>query len=280
MIKADATTESGLFYAKAAKERTQRSSTCCSASPAMAAGYEQESLDQVPREAVESSFGCGDPVAFASVQPGQTVLDLGCGAGLDLILAAEKVGSTGMVIGVDASEEMLALAESNAERAGISDCVDLRPGQIEELPVDDRSVDWVISNCVVNLSTDKSKVFQEIRRVLKPGASAMISDLVAEDLPEWVNAHSDLYSACVSGAVSERRYLELAGEAGFTDSSVMARMHYDASLVRGLLSEALPVDIDAVAQRLGMNREDLLAMAASDLAGRITSVRFCFTAPS
>jgi SAM-dependent methyltransferase len=276
----NATTESGRFYARAAKERSEASSSCCAASPALAAGYEQQGLDQLPREAVEASFGCGDPVAFAAVQSGQTVLDLGCGAGLDLILAAEKVGPSGKVIGVDASEEMLALARTNVERAGVGDYIDLRSGVIEALPVDDRSVDWVISNCVVNLSTEKPKVFREMLRVLKPGATAVISDLVAEDLPDWVNAHSDLYSACVSGAVSERRYLELAEEAGFKESSVMARMQYDEALVRGLLTDALPIDVDAIAGRLGMNREDLLDMAARDLAGRVSSVRFCFTAPS
>jgi SAM-dependent methyltransferase len=273
----DAATDAGRFYAKAAKERAGRTSCCGSVAPTLAAGYEQEGLDQAPQEAVEASFGCGDPVAFADVQPGQTVLDLGCGAGLDLIIAAGKVGTTGKIIGVDASEDMLPLAQANIERAGVGAQVELRQGMIEELPVESHSVDWVISNCVVNLSTDKPQVFREIRRVLKPGGSAVIADLVAENLPDWVSAHTDLYSACVSGAVSEQRYLELAREAGFEEAKVTARMDYDESMVRGVISDALPIDIDEIAGRLAMSREDFLDMACRDLAGSLSSVRFSFS---
>jgi arsenite methyltransferase len=272
----DVATESGRFYAKAAKARTGSTGCCGPATPALAAGYEQQGLDQAPQEAVEASFGCGDPVAFADVQPGQTVLDLGCGAGLDLILAAEKVGPTGRVVGVDASDEMLPLAEANVERAGLNDRVELRQGLIEALPVEDQSVDWVISNCVVNLSTDKPAVFREIRRVLKPGGCAVISDIVADHLPDWVKDHSDLYSACVSGAVSEERYLDLAGEAGL-EGQVMARMTYDESMVRGLIRDALPIDIDEIARRLNVSSDDLLDMASRDLAGSLSSVRFSFS---
>lgn len=276
----DVTKKSGQFYAKAARERTGRAGCCGPAAPALAAGYDQQGLDQAPAEAVEASFGCGDPVAFAAVAPGQTVLDLGCGAGLDLILAARKVGPVGRVIGVDASEEMLPLAAANVERAGVGDRVELRQGLIEALPVADHSVDWVISNCVVNLSTDKPRVFREIARVLKPGGTAVIADLVAEELPDWVLAHGDLYSACITGAVSEQRYLQLARDAGLEEASVMARMVYDESLVRGLISDALPIDLDEVAERLAMTREELLDMAARDLAGSLSSVRFRFsTAP-
>lgn len=268
-----ATEESGNFYAKAAKARTGSTPCCSGATPALASGYQEDTLSQAPDEAVGASFGCGDPIAFSDIEEGQTVLDLGCGAGLDLILAGEKVGPTGQVIGVDASDEMLPLARANVERAGMQDRTAIRLGVIEDLPVADRSVDRVISNCVVNLSTDKPRVFQEIRRVLKPAGAAVIVDLVADHLPEWVSAHRDLYSACVAGAVSEATYVQLAREAGFDEVEVIARMTYDEAMVRGLISEALPIAVDDIAEQLSMTSEALLEMAGTDLAGCITSIK-------
>ncbi len=276
----DVTEEAGRFYAKAAQERAARTGCCGSPETALVANYDTSAMEAVPDEAVEASFGCGNPVAFAEVAEGQTVLDLGCGAGLDLILAAERVGAGGQVIGVDASEEMLQMARDHLARADVKAMVNLRQGQIENLPVDSNSVDWVISNCVVNLSTDKPRVFREIHRVLKPGGTAVIADLVADQLPEWVHAHRDLYSACVSGAVSEQRYIELANEAGLSDAVVTARMHYDEGMVRGLIRDALPISLEAVAERLNMGEEDLLAMASRDLAGSLSSVRFSFSKPA
>jgi SAM-dependent methyltransferase len=222
---------------------------------------------------VSASFGCGDPIAFAEIELGQTVLDLGCGAGLDLIMAGEKVGAEGKVVGVDASDDMLALARANVDRVGLLDRVDLRLGAIENLPVEDHSVDRVISNCVVNLSTDKPRVFREVRRVLKPGGSAVIADLVADRLPEWVTAHRDLYSACVAGAVSEETYLQLARAAGFREVQVVARMDYDGAMIRGLISEALPVAVADIARQLSITQEALLDMAAADLAGCVSSIK-------
>ena len=177
-MKDDVTTSSGQFYAKAEND--------AGAATALKTGYQQATLSEAPGEAVSASFGCGDPIAFADIQPGHTVLDLGCGAGLDLILAAQRVGPAGNVIGVDASEDMLRLAQANLERAGVLERVELRPGVIEALPVEDRAVDRVISNCVVNLSPEKPRVFREIHRVLKPGGSAVIADLVADDMPAEV----------------------------------------------------------------------------------------------
>lgn len=271
------TEEAGTFYAEAAKRRSP-APDCCGPTPdvALSAGYDQQTLSSAPDEAVTASFGCGDPVSFSQIEPGQTILDLGCGAGLDLIIAAEKTGPTGRVIGVDASADMLALAKANIERAGFADRVELRQGVIEELPVADDSIDWVISNCVVNLSPDKPEVFKEIHRVLKPGGSAVIADLVAGDLPEWVMAHQDLYSACVSGAVSEQTYLALAKSAGLTARDVLARMSYDAGMVRHLITEALPVSVAEVAEKMSMSRDALLDMASEDLAHHITSVKVRF----
>ena len=268
-----ATEDAGNFYAKAAQARTGPGSSCSPATPALASGYRQETLSQAPEEAVSASFGCGDPIAFSDLQPGQTVLDLGCGAGLDLILAGEKVGPGGRVIGIDASEDMLPIASANIDRAGMQDRIDLRLGIIEDLPVENQSVDRVISNCVVNLSTDKPRVFREIHRVLKPGGSAVIADLVADRLPDWVTTHRDLYSACVAGAVSEETYVLLAKQAGFSEVSVIARMTYDESMIRGLITEALPIAVDDIANRLSMTRDDLLDMAATDLAACISSIK-------
>ncbi len=276
----DPAKDAGLFYADAARQRVSGGGCCGTPTTALAAGYDESVLGKAPDEAVQASFGCGDPVAFVDVAPGQTVLDLGCGAGLDLILAAERVGAAGRVIGVDASEEMLALARDHIERAGVTASVELRLAQIENLPVGDNSVDWVISNCVVNLSVDKPRVFREIYRVLKPGARAVISDLVADELPDWVYAHRDLYSACISGAVSEQRYLELAREAGLCDVQVMGRQRYDEGMIRGLICDALPISLAQIADGLGMSEDDLLLMASRDLAGKVSSVRFSFSRPA
>jgi SAM-dependent methyltransferase len=266
--------QSADFYAKAADERTSKSGGCCGPTrPALAVDYDPAALAALSKDAVAASFGCGDPLAFADVMPGQTVLDLGCGAGLDLLIAAEKVGEAGKVIGVDVSPAMLARARANADAAGFSERIELREGQIESLPVDDASIDWVVSNCVVNLSPDKARVFAEIRRALKPGGKALIADLVAEDLPEWVSAHGDLYSACISGAVSERVYVELAERAGLRRPRVVDRLVYDASMVRGLIEDALPVASDAISARLGVDRRAFLDMAGEQLAGRISSVK-------
>jgi SAM-dependent methyltransferase len=262
------------FYEKAAGQRTSPAAGCCGpARPALATDYAAAALNGLPRDAVAASFGCGDPLAFTHVKAGQTVLDLGCGAGLDLLIAAEKVGVEGQVIGVDVSAEMLRRAKENAVRAGFMDRIELREGQIERLPVDDASIDWIISNCVVNLSPDKTKVFHEIHRVLKPGGKALIADLVAEDLPEWVTAHADLYSACVSGAVSENTYIGLAENAGLSQAWIVDRLVYDESMVRGLIDDALPIAIEALSARLGMDRVAFLEMAGSQLAGRVSSIK-------
>ncbi|MEM1139580.1 MAG: methyltransferase domain-containing protein [Pseudomonadota bacterium] len=268
------TEEAGTFYAEAAKNRSDASSYCApTPDTALAAGYDATTLSSVPEEAVSASFGCGDPVSFSKIEPGQTILDLGCGAGLDLVIAAEKTGPEGRVIGVDASADMLGLAKANAERAGYADRIDLRQGVIENLPVEDESIDWVISNCVVNLSPDKHQVFREIHRVLKPGGRAIIADLVADDLPDWVTTHKDLYSACVSGAVSEQTYVALAQAAGLVTPEVIARMHYDEAMVRHLISCALPLSLDEIAAELSLSTEALMDRAGKDLAARITSVK-------
>jgi arsenite methyltransferase len=220
----------------------QENASCCTSSPAARlAGYEDT---QQHAEAAGASFGCGNPLAFAGVQPGDTVLDLGSGAGLDLLIAAEKTGPQGKVIGVDMTDEMIEAARANAARAGC-DNIEVRRGLIEDLPVDDTSVDWVISNCVINLSPEKDKVFSELSRVLKPGGQISISDIVVDTLPDWIRESAAAWSACVAGAISEQAYLAGLQAAGLEDVHVVDRMVYDASQLRAILSEDIPgLDLD------------------------------------
>jgi SAM-dependent methyltransferase len=233
--------------------RAVNSGSCCGGEQkgvtAQLAGYAPEELASLPADAVENSFGCGNPVAFSDVRPGETVLDLGSGAGIDLLLAAQKVGSEGKVIGVDMTDEMIARARANVAAAGYAN-VEVRKGYIEELPVEDSSVDLVISNCVLNLSPDKARVFSEIARVLKPGGRLRVSDIVAEDLPQWARESAALYSSCVAGAISEADYVGGLADAGLVDVRVLDRMTYDETQLQAMVLSDLPqagVDVEALA---------------------------------
>jgi len=211
-------------YAKVARQ----GSSCCS--PAVSCcgstdkaqdiskviGYTEEELRSVP-EGANMGLGCGNPVAFASLKEGESVLDLGSGPGLDCFLAAKKVGEKGRVIGVDMTPEMLEKARANARTGGFKN-VEFRLGEIENLPAADNSVDVIISNCVINLSPDKRRVFREAFRVLKPGGRIMISDLVlTKDLPDFLKDSIDAYISCLSGAIKKDEYLSSMTEAGFQD---------------------------------------------------------------
>ncbi len=198
-------------------------------------GYGAE-LEELPPDAVVNSFGCGNPVALAGIGTGEVVLDLGSGAGIDLLLAAKKVGPSGRVIGVDMTDEMIARARGNIRDAGLTN-VEVRRGLIEELPVESGSVDWVISNCVINLSPEKRRVFGEIARVLKPGGRMLISDIVASDLPAELAENAALYSSCVAGAVSEEEYLAGLRAAGLVDVEVKDRLVYDAAQLAAIADD-------------------------------------------
>jgi SAM-dependent methyltransferase len=175
----------------------------------------------LPEAAVRASLGCGNPVAVAGLRPGETVLDLGSGGGIDVLLSARRVGPSGFVYGVDMTDDMLALARANAARAGATN-VEFRRGEIEDLPLPDASVDVVISNCVINLSTDKPRVLAEIFRVLVPGGRIGISDVVADDhLSPAVRAAAGSYVGCIAGALSRDEYLDGLAAAGFADASVI-----------------------------------------------------------
>ncbi len=194
------------------------------------AGYDATTLDAIPEAAVEKSFGCGDPLQFAGVQPGQTVLDIGSGAGIDCFIASQKVGPTGKIIGLDMTPAMLETARRNAKEGGYTN-VEFRQGDAENMPLADSSVDWVISNCVINLAPDKRKVFAEINRVLKPGGRVSISDIVADALPDIVRRDSLAYCGCVGGAITTDEFLSWLTQAGLVDVHVDHRLDYEPSQI-------------------------------------------------
>ncbi|MDD4162723.1 MAG: arsenite methyltransferase [Methanothrix sp.] len=212
-------------YSRVAKNATSCcSSGCCgSAKPESISkkiGYTQEQIEAVPAGS-NLGLGCGNPIAFASLKEGDTVLDLGSGAGFDCFLASKFVGPKGKVIGVDMTAEMVARAKANANQGGYSN-VEFRSGEIEALPVEDNSVDVIISNCVINLVPDKEKAFREAFRVLKPGGRLMVSDIVLlKGLPDFVKQSIEAYVGCIAGALRKDKYLDAVRSAGFKDVSIM-----------------------------------------------------------
>ncbi len=182
--------------------------------------YRADEQSGLPDEALEASLGCGNPLAVADLHPGERVLDLGSGGGIDVLLSARRVGPTGFAYGIDMTDEMLSLAEGNKAKAGATN-VEFRKGAIEDIPLPDASVDVVISNCVINLSVDKPAVLAEIFRVLVPGGRIGINDVVAEDhLTPAARAERGSYVGCIAGALSKQEYLDGLAAAGFTDASV------------------------------------------------------------
>jgi SAM-dependent methyltransferase len=218
---ADIRTAVRQHYGEAATSfQPKASSGCCSkGSEEMTASklYPISELEALPEEVTGLSMGCGDPITLASLQPGQTVLDLGSGGGIDCFMAAKKVGETGHVIGVDMTAEMLEKARLNQAKMGFKN-VDFRLGEIEHLPVADNSVDVIISNCVVNLSPDKSQVFREAFRVLKPGGRLALSDIVTDGpLPQAIKDSLSAWAGCVAGALDVKDYIATIEAAGFTN---------------------------------------------------------------
>jgi len=264
--------EVSAFYAKAVSRKDGGS--CCAppegeGTVAALAGYRPAELAALPDGVAASAFCCGNPLAFGELRPGEVVLDLGCGAGLDLLIAAEKVGPRGRVIGVDMTDEMLERARDNVAAAGRAN-IELRKGLIEDLPVESGSVDWVISNCVINLSPDKAKVFAEISRVLKPGGRMLVSDIVVETLPDRVRANKTLYTACVAGAISEAAYVAGLRAAGLDAIEVRARLVYDAGQIEALYRNELPGAGDA----LGTSSRNALHDIARKISGKVWSALF------
>jgi len=227
-------------YAQLAKQNRE---SCCSScgcgvsllSKAEGIGYLREDLEHVPEEAI-MGLGCGNPTAIAGLKTGEVVLDLGSGAGVDVFLAADKVGPTGGVIGVDMTEEMVDKAKNIARVHGYHN-VEFRLGEIEKLPVEDESVDVIISNCVINLSPDKRKVFQEAYRVLKSGGRLIISDIVSEGtLADEIKTDANAWVCCIGGALEHQEYLREIKKAGFEDVQVLSSKEF---YIEGEESQAL-----------------------------------------
>ncbi|MHA1637720.1 MAG: arsenite methyltransferase [Candidatus Thorarchaeota archaeon] len=219
------TTESSGCCGPSEKSAEPTDSCECDSSGTLAEHYGY-SIEGLPESVFESFAGCGNPVAVASLIEGEVVLDLGSGAGLDMFVAAKKVGKNGRVIGVDMTDDMLQKARKNAEKLGITN-VEFRKGDIEELPVEDDSIDVIISNCVINLAPNKDKVFREAFRVLRPGGRMMISDVVLNaPLPKKVRDEVVSYTGCIGGAILEENYLQLMRDAGFEDVKVVEKAEY------------------------------------------------------
>src|SRR6195256_6592485 len=226
-------------YGQAALRVTSGGSGCCGATPASGLScdpitsnlYDESQAHQIPEEAMLASLGCGNPTALAQLSPGETVLDLGSGGGIDVLLSARRVGPTGKAYGLDMTDEMLALANENKRKAGAENVEFLR-GEIEHIPLADNSVDVIISNCVINLSADKGQVLREAFRVLKPGGRFAVSDVVVQgELPAEVRTSMELWAGCIAGALEESTYRQLLADAGFEDAAVEVTRVYDANLV-------------------------------------------------
>jgi SAM-dependent methyltransferase len=224
------------------------SSDCCSTDSSL---YPTDLLATLPEGESTISYGCGDPITLASLEAGQTVLDLGSGAGLDCFFAAKKVGETGHVIGVDMTPEMIERAESSAKRLNLQN-VEFRQGYLEDLPVESGTVDVIISNCVINLAPDKSRVFAEAFRVLKPGAKLAVSDIVTNGpLPDAIKKSLSAWAGCVAGAVEARDYIGMMEAVGFTNISIVP-VYFD----KGTVDSAID-DMKDVVELKTIAREDV-----------------------
>jgi arsenite methyltransferase len=223
-------------YAEQARRVTSTSGACCepsccggtaTADPITGDLYATDDVAGVPEDALKASLGCGNPTALAELAPGETVLDLGSGGGIDVLLSARRVGPTGFAYGLDMTDEMLALAEQNKTAAGAENVRFLK-GHIEDIPLPDATVDVVISNCVINLAADKGRVLREAYRVLKPGGRFAVSDVVAQGaLPDDLRADMEAWVGCVAGALEEGEYRRLLTDAGFGDVEVEVTRVYD-----------------------------------------------------
>jgi arsenite methyltransferase len=244
-------------YGNAALRVTSGGSSCCGAAPAQSCGcdpitsnlYDAAQSGEIPNEAMLASLGCGNPTALANLNAGETVLDLGSGGGIDVLLSAKRVGPTGKAYGLDMTDEMLALANENKRKAGV-DNVEFLKGEIEHIPLPDNSVDVIISNCVINLSGDKDAVLREAFRVLKPGGRFAVSDVVTrgEMLPE-IRKSVLLWVGCIAGALEENEYLGKLASAGFADTEVEPTRIYHVEDAREFLS-GQGFDVDTLAPQV------------------------------
>lgn len=246
-------------YGEAAKRAAVgQGSACCGTSPASAMEgcdpitsnlYGEGEAGLLPEAALRASLGCGNPTALAQLKPGETVLDLGSGGGIDVLLSARRVGPTGKAFGLDMTDEMLALAEENKRKSGLTNVEFLR-GEIENIPLPDNTVDVIISNCVVNLSGDKDRVLREAFRVLKPGGRFAISDVVVRgEVPEQIRKSMELWVGCVAGALSDTEYQQKLAAAGFASIDIEATRVYNIEDAKEFL-KAAGIDATSVAPQV------------------------------
>jgi SAM-dependent methyltransferase len=233
------------------------SSSCCGSAPAVGGGcdpitsnlYNTKQSGEVPEQALQASLGCGNPTALAQLNPGETVLDLGSGGGIDVLLSARRVGATGKAYGLDMTDEMLALARENQNKAGVSN-VEFLKGEIENIPLPDNSVDVIISNCVINLSADKDRVLREAFRVLKPGGRFAVSDVVVTgEIPAAIRRNVELWIGCVAGALRDTDYMAKLAAAGFENIAIEPTRIYDVEDARQFLA-GQGIDVDAIAAQV------------------------------
>jgi SAM-dependent methyltransferase len=246
-------------YGDAAKRAASgQSSACCGSSPASAIEgcdpitanlYGEGEAGSVPEAALRASLGCGNPTALANLAPGETVLDLGSGGGIDVLLSARRVGPTGRAYGLDMTDEMLALAEENKRKSGLTN-VEFLKGEIENIPLPDNSVDVIVSNCVINLSGDKDRVLREAFRVLKSGGRLAISDVVVRgEVPDQIRRSMELWVGCVAGALTDTEYQQKLAAAGFESIDIEPTRVYSIDDAREFL-KAAGIDADAVAPQI------------------------------
>lgn len=231
-----------------------QASSCCGTSPIVPGAvdpittnlYDAQQTAGIPADAVTASLGCGNPTALATLNPGETVLDLGSGGGIDVLLSARRVGPTGKAYGLDMTDEMLALARENQRKSGLEN-VEFLQGQIEAIPLPDNTVDVIISNCVINLSADKDRVMAEAFRVLKPGGRFAVSDVVVRgEIPPAIRRSVELWVGCISGALDETVYVDKLTRAGFADVSIEPTRVYRAQDAREFLNTQ-GIDVDTIA---------------------------------
>jgi ubiquinone/menaquinone biosynthesis C-methylase UbiE len=242
-------------YGQHAKTVTEssRATGCCGSVPVACCDpvtsnlYDANEASQLPTEAVLASLGCGNPTALAQLNPGETVLDLGSGGGIDVLLSARRVGPAGKAYGLDMTDEMLALAEQNKQKSGLTN-VEFLKGEIERIPLPDSTVDVIISNCVINLSADKDQVLREAFRVLKPGGRLAVSDIVTRgDIPADIRRNMELWVGCIAGALDEQDYLAKLRAAGFVDATIEPTRVYRAEDARAFL-DTQGIDVAKMAE--------------------------------
>lgn len=262
-------------YGQAALRASSGGSSCCGAAPAGVSGcdpitlnlYDAKQAEQIPEKALLASLGCGNPTALAKLNAGETVLDLGSGGGIDVLLSARRVGPAGKAYGLDMTDEMLALANENKRKAGAEN-VEFLKGEIEHIPLPDNSVDVIISNCVINLSADKDRVLREAFRVLKPGGRFAVSDVVTRgEISPEIRQSILLWVGCVAGALEEGEYRSKLAAAGFEGIEVEPTRIYHVEDARQFLSEK-GLDVDALAKKVDGKFMSAFVRAVKPVAGK------------